>query len=307
MNLTVKQQKEFERFQQPTMSLIGSYYEMPEEIKGIFISLLAAYEMKPTAENAKMLSDLVMGHEAASVKKARLRAYGAKAPTNIRAEVKKKYLDELNSVPYGVPTSGMMLVGLGIVSKEEKNFLMDIQSACRLLEDTLNPQREKGFEKKEQDYEKPSFLDQPVATKMQRLENMVHAIVDVSFMDTRAYLNELNLIYHTTNPEIEDARLMASWSLSDNTFIQKANAEALKTLKDIAKRTQNAKLSAELTALCSELSSQITEDCLTVQDYQKVNEDMKNTIIGNLLERRSKQILSVQLEAQRKLSQSKSR
>ena len=305
MNLTSEQQKTFETLQQPTMNLIGSYYEMSAEIKSLFIFLIASYEANPTPQTAKMLSDLVNSRESIAVKKARIRSYGAKAPKEIRLQVKKKYLDEKQSVPSGVPTSGMLMVALGIISKADKDLLMDIQAASRLLSDTLNPQRNSDVEKTKEDYSAVS--NKPFATKMQRLEDIVHATIDYSFMEAKAFVNDLNPTDDINNTKDAGIRSMAYWFLSDSTFIQKANAEALLTLKNSAEKIGNTKLSAEALSLCSALSSEISEERLTIQDYQQHQKNTEGSVIGDLVARNSKQIMLSEITTVRCLSQNKTR
>lgn len=61
--LNEEQKKTFQNLQKPTMSLIASFYESPEEIKNVFADMMAIYEANPTEETAKALSDKVMGRE----------------------------------------------------------------------------------------------------------------------------------------------------------------------------------------------------------------------------------------------------
>ena len=140
-SLTTEQKETFKNLQKPAISLIDSYYSMPASLKETFVSMMAVYEANPTAETAKKMSDVLMANESRGVKQARIKAYAAKVPAAIRASSEKKYLYEKQSVPAGMPSSGDFLVGMGVISAEEKDALMDAQAACRLLNNTLNPQR----------------------------------------------------------------------------------------------------------------------------------------------------------------------
>jgi hypothetical protein len=276
---------------------------MSSEVKGVFASMMAIYEANPTQETAKMLSEKVMGPEAPSVKMARIRGYAAKVPAKIRAEAKKKYLDEQQPVPAGVPTSGMLMVGLGVVSKEEKDALMDAQAAARLLNDTIYPRRDSSVYLSEKNYLnedgsfRNAFLDKPFATKIQRLEDMVHAIVDVSFVEARAYIKELNGLFENSSyaERFVDARPVACWALADNTFVQGAGAEALSTLNSSAKKIQekNPQVAARISSLAETLAPNVSLNGLTARDYQDISVKMSHSPAGALISHRSQQILNV--------------
>ena len=131
--MTEEQEKTFQDLQKPTMSLIGSFYKMTPEVQGVFLDMMAVYEANPTEETAKALSDKIMGRESVEDKKEWLKEALKSVPSSARTDAKRKYIDEQQAVPKGVPTSGMLLVGLHVVSRSEKDSLMEAQAAARLI------------------------------------------------------------------------------------------------------------------------------------------------------------------------------
>lgn len=293
MQLTTQQQETFENLQKPTMYLIGSFYDMPADLKGTFASMMAAYEANPTSENAKKISDIVNGQEAPSVKKARILAYAAKVPSNLRASAKRKYLDERQPVPAGMPTSGMFLVGLGVISREEKEALMDAQAACRLLNMTLNPQM--------MDAQATAMPANCKLTKMQHLERIVRGIVDVAFEQSRLYVKELNsLFHHANNPDkVVDARPMACLFLSENAFVQKAKSSALMTLRETSEKIKNPSVSKRIDTLSIALLLEVLENDLVAQDYKELIENVSGYKGSEIIAHHSRQILEMEKQIQR--------
>lgn len=293
MQLTTQQQETFENLQKPTMSLIGSFYDMPADLKGTFASMMAAYEANPTSENAKKISDIVNGQEAPSVKKARILAYAAKVPSNLRASAKRKYLDERQPVPAGMPTSGMFLVGLGVISREEKEALMDAQAACRLLNMTLNPQMVAS----------QTTVPSPNCklTRMQHLERIVHNVVAISFEQSRLCVKELNSLFHHANDpdKVVDARPMACLFLSENAFVQKAKSSALMTLQETSKKIKNPSVSKRIDSLSIALLLEVLESDLVAQDYKELIDNVSGYKGAEVIAHHSRRILDLENQRSR--------
>ena len=285
MDLTAEQQTTFENLQKPTMSLIGSFYEMPTKLMGVFASMMAIYEADPTPQTAKKISDIVMGKESAGVKQARILGYAAKVPADIRAIAKKKYIDEKQSVPAGMPTSGMFLVGFEVISSEEKEALMDAQAACRLLNKTLNPQMD--------NCETHSIPTNRKLTKMQHLQAIVNHVVDIVFEQSRIYTQELNQLFQNAenNDDVIDVRSIACFFTCENNFIQKAKAQALRTLAETSKRVKNPDVSKKIEALSVAL---VAEEDLNAQDYKDLIEEVRGLKGAEVIVHHSRQILDME-------------
>ncbi len=131
--LPQNEQQTFDNLQKPTISLISSFYPMSEGIRKIFSDMMTIYETKSTEKTAKMLSDKIMEKENVETKKQWIKDEVEKIPPINRVNAKKKYIDEQQAVPKGVPTSNMFLVGLDVVSKAEKDALMEAQAAARII------------------------------------------------------------------------------------------------------------------------------------------------------------------------------
>ena len=238
-NLSAETKKTFEDLQKPTMALIASFYEMPTEVKGIFSDVMAIYEANPTEENAKILSDTIMGRTSVEDKKAWIKENVATVSPTVRAAAKKKYIDEQQSVHNGVPTSGMMLVGLDIVSRAEKNALMEAQAAVRLIShvDVAHDYQPKtNYQNADGSFEK-AFLDKPFATKMQRLEHLVDAVVNDVYTQEEESRDEFwkTRVSGEPMPSTEDYTIPSVKSFCQrNVFLQKARNEALNTLGRVA-------------------------------------------------------------------------
>ena len=99
------QKKMLETLCQSTMSLIASFYPMSAQVKGMFCDMLSFYEDNPTSETAKKLFDYLSLKESLSVKAVGLKALSANLKASARILAKKKYLDEKNPVPAGLPAS----------------------------------------------------------------------------------------------------------------------------------------------------------------------------------------------------------
>lgn len=243
MNLTQEQQKTFEDLQKPTMALIGSFYEIPAQAKGIFEDVMAIYEANPTEENAKALSDRIKEHDSAEDKKKWIKETVAAVSPMTRSAAKKKYIDAQQAVPKGVPTSGMLLCGLDFVSKAEKDALMEAQAAARLIShvDVLDKYAPKtNYQNADGSFEN-AFLDKPFATKMQRLEHLVNALVNDSYTEIDDSANEDNKYLRDGDPYLAEEnyiipRLKAY--CQEDIFLQKARNEALGTLRNVAKKLE---------------------------------------------------------------------
>ena len=122
-----------EKLQQPTMALIGSFYSMNDDVRSFFVDMLSIYEQEPTQEVANMLFDKVMGKESPEEKKKWIREKASTVPLPLRKRTAEKYIGEKQAVPKGIPTSGNVLVGLNIVSRADKEALMEAQAAARIL------------------------------------------------------------------------------------------------------------------------------------------------------------------------------
>ena len=166
------------RLQLPTMSLIGAFYQMSPEIKMAFADMMALYIHEPTPERANMLFDKVMGPETPDEKKEWLSQQARRIPPETRKNAMEKYVQAKQPVPKGLPTSGNFLVGLGIVSRADKDALMDAQAAARMLDHLENPNHvnlsQELFAKDAsgQTTEARSYLDKPFSTPIQRLEHL---------------------------------------------------------------------------------------------------------------------------------------
>ena len=167
-----------EKLQQPTMALIGSFYPMSDDVKSFFVDMLSIYEQNPTQETANILFDKVMGRETPEEKKMWIREKASLVPLPLRKKTAEKYIDHKESVPKGVPTSGNVLVGLNIVSRADKEALMEAQAAARILNhlehpETVNLSNELfGRDADGNLSEARPYLDKPFSTKIQRLEHL---------------------------------------------------------------------------------------------------------------------------------------
>ena len=170
--------KTLAQLQQPTMALIGSFYQMPPDAEVAFTDMMSIYMNQPTPEMASMLFDKVMGRETAEEKKSWLHNQAMNVPTEIRQRAEEIYIRDKNAVPKGLPTSGNLLVGLGIVSRSDKEALMDAQAAARILDHLERPDHvhlsQELFEKKTtgEVSEARPYLDKPFSTPIQRLEHL---------------------------------------------------------------------------------------------------------------------------------------
>lgn len=166
------------KLQQPTFSLIASFYPMPPDVQEVFITMMALYEQTPSAEKAAALFDKVMGKESPDEKRQWFFNQEAKLTMADRQRAEEKYIQNRQAVPKGLPTSGNLLVGLGVVSRADKEQLMDAQAAARILDHLENPNRvhlsQELFATNTtgQMGEARSYLDKPFSTPIQRLEHL---------------------------------------------------------------------------------------------------------------------------------------
>jgi len=166
------------KLQQPTFSLIASFYPMPDEIQSHFVTMLALYERHPTPDHAAFLFDKVTGKETPEEKKQWFSQQESALTLQEREEVTIKYITNRGAVPKGLPTSGNMLVGLGVVSRADKDQLMEAQAAARILRHLEMPDQihlsQELFAKdgNGQIAEARAYLDKPFSTPIQRLEHL---------------------------------------------------------------------------------------------------------------------------------------
>ena len=289
--LSVENKITFENLQKPTMSLIASFYEMSDEVKEIFADMLAIYDAHPTEETSQKISDKIMGRESATDKKTWIKEQAAGIFPPVRLAAKKKYLDQKQPVPKGLPTSGMLLVGLDVVSRAQKDLLMEAQAAARLIShvDVLDPYQPKTNYQNADGTVENAFLDKPFATKMQRLEHLVNAVVNdiLTQHDEKGHsvLNENDIIALTRQ------------SCRQNSFLQKARNEGIKTLISVATQLEktNPTASQKITDLAQALTGNkgIDNNLLSQEDYNSLKIQVKDRPIEFLVEHRTKQILSM--------------
>ena len=164
--------------QKPTFSLITSFYPMPPDVQSIFITMLALYEQDPTPEKAALLFDKVMGKESPDAKKEWFYNQSHQVSLVHRRRMEEKYIRDKTAVPKGLPTSGNLLVGLGVVSRADKDLLVDAQAAARILNHLENPHHvhlvQELFSTDEtgQVQEARQYLDKPFSTPFQRMEHL---------------------------------------------------------------------------------------------------------------------------------------
>lgn len=174
--------------QKPTMSLISSFYQMPADIKELFVDMLSIYEANPTEETAKLLSDKIMSRDTPEVKKEWIKTQSLTVSPEKRQVAEEKYLNHMQAVPKGVPASGMLMVWLNLINRDDKNALMDAQAAARILGAIQNPNQfiNQDYSTKEatklssEDFQAlygdlliaPAFLDNNFASEAQRMEDL---------------------------------------------------------------------------------------------------------------------------------------
>ncbi|MBP5534781.1 MAG: hypothetical protein J6Y03_04665 [Alphaproteobacteria bacterium] len=287
--MTGTQKKQFEQaycdLDEPTFSLLGIFCKMPDEIMALFIEMLAIYEANPTEENAKRLKDLILkkdkkGEETEEakpeykkewIKKTFAACVDSKDPKYaekldaLRATVKRNYIDPQKPVPDGVPSSGMFLVGLGVVTEEEKKLLLNAQAAIRLISHVdflhdfqVRPEerdyRKDRSEEKDAPFEN-NWLDdeEKNPTKIQLLEHLVKSCVndiftqyDIKREDINRDQNQSLTVESFTKPFVKNL-------CKKNILLQKARSEALDTLIECAEKLKerNPKASASINSLLS--------------------------------------------------------
>lgn len=171
-------QETLQKLRQPTFTLIGSFYSIPEEIQNIFVDMLAIYEKNPTSDTAALLFDKVMGKETPSERKEWFKQQSALISADFKREIKTKYIQNKSPVPKGIPTSGNLLVGFGCVSRSDKDALMEAQAAARILFHWEHPKQVSltaelfNKDKDGQLSEARPYLDKPFSTSIQRLEHL---------------------------------------------------------------------------------------------------------------------------------------
>ncbi len=284
MNLTQEQKRTFADLQKPTMSLITSFYEMPVEIKSTFADIMAIYESNPTKENAKAIFDKIMGRDSAEDKKKWIEKTVSTVSLFTRSAAKKKYIDGQQAVPDGVPTSGMLLCGLDIVSRAEKDTLLEAQAAARLIShvDVLDKYEPKtNYQNADGSFEN-SFLDKPFATKIQRLEHLVNAVV--------------NDVY-TQNADKKDSAGSTREKCTENLFLQKAKHEAFCTLAQVAEKLKktNPVASERISSYVKVADESVNAATipLTKEDYTALEKEVAGRPVEGLVKHRVGQILTM--------------
>lgn len=295
--LTKEQQQTFTDLQKPIMSLVDSFYETPAELQEVFADMVSIYEANPTKEVADALSDKVMGKDSAEDKKKWLKDEAAKVPSDIREATRDKYIVGQSAVPKGVPTSGHLLVGLGIVSRGEKDTLLEAQAAARLIShvkvlDAYEPKD--NYQNKDGTFENPN-LDKPFATQMQRLEHLCNVIVNDIY--TRCH-KERDREIKGGMPEVllSSATERTKKEVANNEFLKKAYNEALKTLTvcSVHLKEKNPAASEQIGALAQVLGGgKDTREQLTVKDYEKLMDYADGHMAASMIVHRASQIIKM--------------
>jgi hypothetical protein len=279
--LTSKQKETFEALQQPTMSLIGSFYEMSPEIKSFFVNMLTVYEANPNEETAKLLSDKVMDRNESQTEKINwMKRQAFHVDSAVRHQVKSAYLDNMHAVPKGVPSSGMVLSGLGVVSRSEKDLLMDAQAVARVLANLDFPQQFNDPNKIEKVLNPAPFLDAPYASEAQRIEDLSKLYIVAQSSQS---------VSHQYNKEIADDITQSELS---NFF----RGYALKTLSTVSAKLENKNLSHQILDFAKAYGEY--PDVSAVRVCQALNKDsaVQNTILSDapvkkLIDKRITQVM----------------
>lgn len=297
MELTQEQKKTFENLKKPTMSLIGAFYEMPSDVKEFFADMMAVYEANPNEETAKMLSDKVMGRESVEAKKAWMKAQVASVSLGIRTAAKKKYLDEMQAVPKGVPVSGMVMTGLNIISRADKDALMDAQAAARIIETLEKPhsidlKKELVTTDKEGKLVEPrAFLDKPFATKIQRLEHLSALLAGVYSLKGQAFSAQAK----PAQDELLKEAVSTLYQVVDR--LEKTSPQVALQIHTLARaympqaQSQHAKLELVSQALKNGLPSAMKEIPLT---------EAERKIAEGLIEKRMTQVMGTSEKSKEK-------
>lgn len=185
----------FYKLQQPTMALIRSLYQLPADIKNLFIDMMAIYEQNPTEETGKILFDKVTGPESPEEKKAWFIEKAKNVPLEIRHQVEKEYIQYQKAVPKGLPTSDILLVGMEIIKRSDQNALMNAQAAARILNNIEHPENIKlinelfNEDKKGNLSEARTYLNKSFSTQIQQLEHLSAILVGWRNQKTREDLD----------------------------------------------------------------------------------------------------------------------
>lgn len=260
MELTKEQQETFKNLQKPTMELISSFYKMPKDVKSFFANMMAVYEANPTKETADALFDKVMGKESSDAKEAWMAEQVKKVPLSTRKSAVRKYLTQMQAVPKGVPASGMVMTGLGVISREEKDILMEMQASARLIShvDVLDNYKPKTNYQNEDGSFENAFLDKPFATRIQRMEHLVNAVVNDIYTfeeEHRIHLNETGIEHRDPYLDESFTKDSTKFNCERDVFLQKARNEAIDTLNANALKLKkaNPKLAEQVTSLAGAL------------------------------------------------------
>ena len=217
-----------QNLQQPTFSLISSFYPMPPDVQDMFVTMLALYEQNPTPDNANFLFDKVMGKESPEAKKQFFCDQAHQVSLMKRRYVEKKYIQDKTAVPKGLPASGNFLVGFGVVSRADKDLLMDAQAAARILGHIENPNRIRLSQElfttdpAGQVQEARSYLDKPFSTPIQRMEHLCaimagYQIVQEPYARVAAKNPEMSYIPDVVTPltEFQKAAIDTLYQVSE--------------------------------------------------------------------------------------------
>jgi|GEM_PF-6208890 len=263
-------------FKKPTMELISSFYEMPEDTKDFFVDMISVYKNTPTDDVAKQLFDLVMAREPADEKRKKIALLAKNIPEGIKQDVREEHLDNMKPVPKGLPSSGMVLVGLDIVSRQDKETLMDAQAAARILENFQNPQKffdttkTSDEERYEAVLKAPDFLDR-FGTQAQRMED----------------LSKLHIATLHANGDTQSFEE----TLHHNPITAELSNYARYTLKDIPNRISDKKVSEQISQLTNSLVSEKEPDLKEICDSVH-KEATGHSALETAIQKRRTQILT---------------
>ena len=243
----------FHKLQQPTIALIRSLYQLPADIKNLFIDMMSIYEQNPTEETRKILFDKVTGPESPEEKKAWFIEKAKNIPLEIRHQVEKEYIQNQKAVPKGLPTSDIFLVGMGIIKQSDQDALMNAQAAARILNHIEHSENIKlinelfNEDKKGNLSEARTYLNKSFSTKIQQLEHLSAILVGWQNQKTREDLDmapiyrELTkaavLTFYQTADVLSDRSIASEIRNLATSYAPREDVEtwSIKPIKDIFK------------------------------------------------------------------------
>ncbi len=297
----MQHEETLKKLQQPTMALIGSFYPMSEELQADFVKMVAIYEKNPTADNAKAISDKIMSRDSAADKKAWLAEQAADISPIKRAQLHKKHIEEKQPVPKGILASGMFMTGMDVVSRGEKNALMDAQAAARILALTMEKANDNcpkdAFVDNCSDFSKDAaqkateMMAKPFMTEIQRVEHLLKLMSSKYSAENEIYSS------HDYNGPWETYQ----YTFGGHPFITKAHNTAVVTLTKSAEvlKNTNPKAAEDIEALAQEIKQnewpRDKQSTLTMQDYQDLKKSFENdTVCGDYIKATVDQIVTAQ-------------